>query len=405
MTSYHKLQLCISVDLFLSVKNRKLSIIAGNDDIVLQNEIELPDSLQFRFFPIENSVFLLINQQIFEITGNLQLLDKIDEKAAKYFKEQMITNNIQINSLSSLLEFESIDEYKFNTVIFELSRLAIEKYCKNRKQTQIQEKIMLFPENYIEKHQLMNVIKLLPDYDLYMAIENNRIRIINQDFLIIGEIKVDFDFYTKYKNPNYCNGNISVYAPQQYTACVNCGVIYIQYFDKIYKIYNAELVFVVQIPNIQLECFDQFQNRMFSLNEDLYFNCFSGHTYIIRDNTLHRVQSIGARFYQFAKQIVVMTHQNEEITLNQLQNNLDQSIIQVVPQIKHFSFSGGGITILILFEIIYGIVINVFISPSTIFITRSQSLKYQVQCDAINIVVPLDLKQPRMASSQIFLPT
>ncbi|CAL6040791.1 Hypothetical_protein [Hexamita inflata] len=215
MICNHRLQLSVSAGLFLVIKNRKVSIVSDNDEIVLQNATQLPDSAEFGFFPHNNGLYLRVNRQLFQITGNLQLITEIDEQTQKYLSEQTTTNEKQNDSAP---EFQALEENKCNSTVFALSRMGLEKYNKlseeEKNQVRINDKKTLFPDKMLKKHQLMNVIKLLPDYDLYMAVENNRIQIVNRDFLIIGEIKIDFDFYTGYKNPNYCHGSTSVFSPQ-----------------------------------------------------------------------------------------------------------------------------------------------------------------------------------------------
>ncbi|CAL5985004.1 Conserved_hypothetical protein [Hexamita inflata] len=345
MTSNHRLQLCVSVDLFLTIKNRKLSIVTQNDEIIFQNEYKLHNSKEIGFFTFENGVYLRNGRQLFQVTEQFDLITEINAQTAKYLNEQITTNVRKKKMGDSATKFSALEENKCNTTVFALSRLAIDKYNKlneeeEKIQTRINEKKMIFPDKMIGKHQLMNVIKLLPDYDLYMAVENNRIRIVNHEFLVLGEIKVDFDFYTEYQNPNYCNDTVSVFASQLYTACICRGVIYIQYFDKIYKVHDAGLAFVVQIPDLRLQHFDSFFHRMFTLNDNLYVNSLFGYAYILRDDKLHMVQNIGERYYQFAKQIVVWTYKSE--TLHKLQQNLDLTSIGTLPNMKYFSFVGGG---------------------------------------------------------------
>ncbi|CAL6040787.1 Conserved_hypothetical protein [Hexamita inflata] len=79
---------------------------------------------------------------------------------------------------------------------------------------------------------------------------------------------------------------------------------------------------------------------MFALNDDLYVSSLFGYAYILRDDKLYMVQNIGERFYQFAKQIVVWTYKSE--TLHQLQQNLDLTSIDTLPNMRYFSFVGGG---------------------------------------------------------------
>ncbi|CAL5985040.1 Conserved_hypothetical protein [Hexamita inflata] len=341
MICNHRLQLSVSAGLFLVIKNRKVSIVSDDGEIVLQNATELPDSTEFGFFPHNNGLYLRISRKLFQITEKLQLITEVDEETQIYLNEQTTTNEKQNDSAP---EFQALEENKCNSIIFALSRLGIETFTKYNQQqknvVRINDKKILFPDQILKKHQLMNVIKLLPDYDLYLTVENNRIRIVNREFLIIGEIKVDFDFYTGYKNPNYCHGATSVFSPQLYTACICRGVIYIQYFDKIYKIRDAGLVFVVKIPDLRLQHYDSFFHRMFTLNDDLFVNSLFGYAYILRDDKLHMVQSIGECFYQFAKQIVVWTQKKE--TLQQLQQNLDIKYIGIFSNMRYFSFVGGG---------------------------------------------------------------
>ncbi|CAL6040819.1 Conserved_hypothetical protein [Hexamita inflata] len=389
MTSNHRLQLCVSVDLFLTIKNRKLSIVTQNGEIIFQNEYKLPNSKEFGFFPFENGVYLRVGRSLFQITEQFELITEVNAQTAKYLNEQITTNGRKtINST----KFSALEQNKYNTTIFALSRLAIEKYYKHNEekiQTRINEKKMLFPDKLIGKHQLMNVTKLLPDYDLYMAVENNRIRIVNHEFLVLGEIKVDFDFYTEYQNPNYCNDTVSVFASQLYSACICRGVIYIQYFDKIYKIHDAGLTFVVQIPDLRLQHFDSFYHRMFALNDDLYVNSLFGYAYILRNDKLHQIQNIGERFYQFAKQIVVWTYKSE--TLHQLQQNLDLTSIGTLPNMRYFSFVGGGTLIFHSDECENALIVNMLdqsIVESTEQFYHIDKIKNKLELGATGLQLP-----------------
>ncbi|CAL5981881.1 Conserved_hypothetical protein [Hexamita inflata] len=108
----------------------------------------------------------------------------------------------------------------------------------------------------LQKCQLMNVVKLKSNYNIYLAIEDNNMYIIDDQRRIYGQHQVDYDMYAGIEQ-NYERGPSYAY---QYNATISNGEIYIRKFDQVYKVHNQQLLFIAKIPssyqrqNIQTVC-------------------------------------------------------------------------------------------------------------------------------------------------------
>ncbi|CAL6020578.1 Conserved_hypothetical protein [Hexamita inflata] len=127
---------------------------------------------------------------------------------------------------------------------------------------------------YIKPYQLMHVLKLRPDLDIFIAVEDNFIHIFDSNYLLLDQIPVSFDFYAGKFTKNFNGGRLSVNQAAMFQVQLAAGVIYFQAYEKLYKIVNRSVQFITTVPNTDNSSW--FTPMIFALNDQLYcydFNC------------------------------------------------------------------------------------------------------------------------------------
>ncbi|CAL5981891.1 Conserved_hypothetical protein [Hexamita inflata] len=129
----------------------------------------------------------------------------------------------------------------------------------------------------LQKCQLMNVVKLKSNYNIYLAIEDNNMYIIDEQRRIYGQYQVDYDMYAGIVQ-NYERGPSYAY---EYNATICNGEIYVTKFDQVYKVHNQQLLFIAKIP-----CDSQCECILYSQNNQLYAINGQGTQYQLRNQHL-----------------------------------------------------------------------------------------------------------------------
>ncbi|CAL6025764.1 Conserved_hypothetical protein [Hexamita inflata] len=183
-------------------------------------------------------------------------------------------------------------------------------------------------KSYIQQNQLMNLVKLLPNINLYIAVNNNQVILFNQEREILKKFTVDYNISLNCKNQEYNNGQELKFqdnfmnVPFYYQAVICKGQIYIQCYEKIYKLQRQKLVFVDNIPDLNVNDVQSFHGRMFSSNDLLYVHNGKTQMYILLNDSFKQIpyHTEKAQYYylQFCDQLLNWTSSGQKIELHHL---------------------------------------------------------------------------------------
>ncbi|CAL6067610.1 Hypothetical_protein [Hexamita inflata] len=110
-------------------------------------------------------------------------------------------------------------------------------YYKNFIQLQNSAICVKQSQTKLEQCQLMHVFKPLPQYDLYMVIEDNYLYVIDQESNILSKSQIACELYSGFETMCPQLGQIYHYYNYQMIPCN--GVLYIQIHQSVYKLQNA----------------------------------------------------------------------------------------------------------------------------------------------------------------------
>ncbi|CAL6006628.1 Conserved_hypothetical protein [Hexamita inflata] len=171
----------------------------------------------------------------------------------------------------------------------------VEDYYKNFIQQQSNALNEKQSPSKLEQCQLMHVFKPLPNFDMYLVIEDNYLYVIDQERNILSKYPVNCEIYSGFESKSPQLGQIYHYYNYQVIPCN--GVLYIQIYQSVYKLQNAQLQFAFAIPNFNLEPCDQYRCCLFSVQNKLYVQN-EDNQFVYTQNKLVRVQYNNTYLYQ-----------------------------------------------------------------------------------------------------------
>ncbi|CAL6016894.1 Conserved_hypothetical protein [Hexamita inflata] len=218
-------------------------------------------------------------------------------------------------------------------------------------------------EKYLHDCQLLNVMKLAPNLDVYMAIEDNFIHIINKEKKILHQIQVDFDYYVgkQFK--------VTLQSSPDQTACfqnlvhnfVNNiifheGSMYLQAFDKVYRIRNMKTELVATLPYLNLNYFKMYPQSLYSNSQHLVVYGDQQRQYIINNGKFKLDKYGSLQCYNFCGYSCDWDEQNQQIIFCKY----GEVLVKSIPRYKSVlfnSFFSSGILILSssAFETVYAV--------------------------------------------------
>ncbi|CAL5981955.1 Conserved_hypothetical protein [Hexamita inflata] len=161
-----------------------------------------------------------------------------------------------------------------------------------------------FNENfYVNECQLMNLVKLFLQREVYLAVEDNSIIIFNKNFKIIKNIPVKYDIYPGFLDfeANRFNANFGL----QTNATICNGEIFVRRFEEVYKLFKGNLILVSNIPEIQFDQVqDYYSSGLFSYQNELYAFNNSGNVFKLVNEQFIHIRKDSKYYYQYCDQIV-----------------------------------------------------------------------------------------------------
>ncbi|CAL6017086.1 Conserved_hypothetical protein [Hexamita inflata] len=205
-------------------------------------------------------------------------------------------------------------------------------------------------EKYLHDCQLLNVMKLAPNLDVYMAVEDGFIHIIDKDRKILHQIKVDFDYYMgkKQSNENQSKYQGLTCNLQQYPV-IFAGTIYFQAFNKVYKINsNLQLELVASLPYVDLNYFKDHPQSMFECLDALGINREYQGYYLLNNNKFKFLDLMGSFDFMFVKQNIRWYIETQNVLYSKCVNGNYKEIklIQDTKGCQQVSFCQSGILII-----------------------------------------------------------
>ncbi|CAL6014704.1 Conserved_hypothetical protein [Hexamita inflata] len=191
--------------------------------------------------------------------------------------------------------------------------------------------------------QLMNVVKLRADLDLYLAVEDNYIYIVNQEQKIFGKYWVNYDMYPGYHSEKYYEGQLISNFSCQYQSIIFNGEIYIQKFECVYKICNNKLVFVASIPGYNQKAVKisvYFNSGLYVHDNQLFAFTDSGNVFKLQDKQFVYQFNDDKRYYQFCDQVIAYDRCS-----NQFQTIDGQTLFDLNVKNIFFVINQGGVLI------------------------------------------------------------
>ncbi|CAL6008517.1 Conserved_hypothetical protein [Hexamita inflata] len=259
-----------------------------------------------------------------EIFGEEQVV-AIQDKFVQYFSQ---TINQSYKQQVELLVKGTAIEKQFNQLLSQYQLVKEEQ------------------QQSIQDCQLMNVMKLKDNY--YILIEDGYISIIDQNKLILKQIKVDFDYYAgKCESNNEDRINVKCLTKyMRHSIVINKGKLLIQAFDTIYELTNQNLVVFTKIPIYYSEIFAEYYNNpqiIYSADDKLYTKSNSKYIYTFDNNKFKYLECSPAyEQAEFCGQFIQWYGSN----IYKLDNGKRIKIFQMQRQKSEIVFSSGGVCIL-----------------------------------------------------------
>ncbi|CAL6016942.1 Conserved_hypothetical protein [Hexamita inflata] len=205
-------------------------------------------------------------------------------------------------------------EHELNSYICKAKGQIPLEYQTVSIQSQINKPIKQY--SILQKCQLMNVVKLKSNYNIYLAIEDSNMYIIDEYRRVYSQHQVDYDMYAGIYEQYYQRGQNQQdvfntinqtkkyqiehsYAFQSNATIFNGG-IYVQKFNQVYKVHNKHLQYIANIPS-DTEIFDFIlysqNNQLFAINDDgVQYQLKGSHQY---NKRFVSIQKTFAQYYQF----------------------------------------------------------------------------------------------------------
>ncbi|CAL6078416.1 Conserved_hypothetical protein [Hexamita inflata] len=107
---------------------------------------------------------------------------------------------------------------------------------------------------------------------------------------------VSYPLSDGYANQNYYNNNPISISPHLITPVICNNIIYVQCFEKIFRICKNRLIYVAQIPELNLLLSSSFYGRLFSFNDHLYVQNNRKRVYVLSEDKFKFVKLTNLNF-------------------------------------------------------------------------------------------------------------
>ncbi|CAL5987575.1 Conserved_hypothetical protein [Hexamita inflata] len=115
--------------------------------------------------------------------------------------------------------------------------------------------------------------RVFPHFDLYLVFDDYFISVIDENDLIYSQIQQEIQSWIQQKVQYYVKSycfNTSIFRPE-YFRSINCnGRLYFQVVDSVFVLNGQQLIFVNQIPNLNLNFSSAIYLKLFALNGRLF---------------------------------------------------------------------------------------------------------------------------------------
>ncbi|CAL6029807.1 Conserved_hypothetical protein [Hexamita inflata] len=224
--------------------------------------------------------------------------------------------------------------------------------AKDQLPADYESRLNVIPEKKIAKRpkpevlndfQLMNVVKLRADLDLYLVVEDNYIYIVNQEQKVFGKYWVNYDMYPGYHSEKYYEGEMITNYSCQYNATIFNGEIYIMKFEAVFKISNRQLVYVASIPGYDQDTVKvsvYFNTGLFVKNNNLYAFTDNGNVFQLIDQKFVYQFNDDKQFYQFCDQVITYDRCSNQFQTLEGETILDLSVKKI-----QFIINQGGVIV------------------------------------------------------------
>ncbi|CAL6016904.1 Conserved_hypothetical protein [Hexamita inflata] len=259
----------------------------GKIEHILYNEWDDDDNKLISQISFFSSGILILSSSAFEIVYVVNIVTQKFKKLQREtrFSKNNIYDNVELGVAGIQLKNEILIELFGQESILKLKEAYENHYFMNTNQyPELQNELNCYlctakdqiplehtkvsiqgqidkptqQNSILQKCQLMNVVKLRSNYNIYLAIEDNNMYIIDEQRRVYGQYQVDYDMYAG-KVQNYQSRPSYTY---QYNATICNGEIYVRQFDQVYKVHNKQLLFITKIPCDSLcECVLYSQNN------------------------------------------------------------------------------------------------------------------------------------------------
>ncbi|CAL5977574.1 Conserved_hypothetical protein [Hexamita inflata] len=201
----------------------------------------------------------------------------------------------------------------------------------------------------LEKCQLMHVFKPLPYVDLYTAIEDNLLFIVDKEFNILSQSPINCEIYSGYENKT--DGIIRIYEGYQHQLIPCCGKLYIQIRDKVYVLSNQQFKCVFEIPDFD-DDINSFYCCLFCVNSELYVKSLSD-IYVYRNKQLIHVRKDEEWNFQHQHKVYSYEWHHTALNIFEIAAENTKSLILQIHNTGTILFFHNGIVIIELFNDTY----------------------------------------------------
>ncbi|CAL6054673.1 Conserved_hypothetical protein [Hexamita inflata] len=293
-------------------------------------------------FPIFNSLNILVfkdNNHIYVFNLTNEQLVQVNEK----FDENQINNQIEVGENGVQLK-RQIQEELFGTEIYELT-------CQMIKEWNDKNKIIIMSQK-LEKCQLMHVFKPLPYVDLYIAIENNLLHIVDKEMNILKQTPINCELYSGYEDCTMCDDPIIFEG--YFSNVILCkGVIYIQVMNKIYYLKDSMLQFFIEIPDFEYNDTNSYYCVIFSVQNELYVRNMQRY-YIYRDEQLQPIKEQLIWAFQSHNQVFIYEWTQDQtddvMKVSEFLSDKEERHIIDLPKVDYASYTQNGIMIVLYYD-------------------------------------------------------
>ncbi|CAL6101057.1 Conserved_hypothetical protein [Hexamita inflata] len=149
---------------------------------------------------------------------------------------------------------------------------------------------------YLSRNQLRNVFKYSQEENKYVCIDNNHLYVIGNRLEIYKQFKVNYPLTDGYVNEIYCNNHPCDICSYLNTPVICNNKIYIQCFEKIFRVSNSKLIYVTSIPELNLSFQSSFYRRLFAYNNHIFVQNNRKRVYVLSENKFKFVKLTNLNF-------------------------------------------------------------------------------------------------------------